>query len=446
MRKAILVICCLSTALHIFSQRPWSLRECIDFAIENNIEIKQQNIQVQNAEINLNTTKNSRLPDLNANLSEQYSIGRSGTSTSGEYVNSNTLNTRFDISSSTPVFTGFRIQNQTKADVFSLKSSMEGLEKAIQNLEIQITSYYLDILFKKEILKVYQEQVALTEKQITKTEILVENGKVALAQLYDIKAQLAKDQLNMTTANNDLNLSLLDLSQALNLKSSSNFDIEIPDLSAVAISKNAVSRLLTPEAVYQQALNIKPHVKEALYRLEGSKYALKVARAGYSPTLAFNIGYSNSFGHVYGNNFPNASFSEQLKNNYQTYAGLTLSIPIFNRFETRNQVRKSQLEIRNQEYNLMNVKLAMYKEIQQAYQNAVAAEAKYISTERAYEAALESFKYVEERYQVGKSTAFEYSEAQTKLITSRSEQIQAKYDYVFRSKILDFYQGIEIQL
>jgi outer membrane protein len=193
-------------------------------------------------------------------------------------------------------------------------------------------------------------------------------------------------------------------------------------------------------------LDNKPHVREALYQIESSKYNLKAAKSGYWPTLSFGVSYSNGFNHVYRSETANEAVSEQLKNNYRAGIGLTLSIPIFDRFDTRNQVRKARLEVQNQELNLVNVKLNLYKEIQQAYQNAIAAESKYISTEKAYDAALESFKYAEERYQVGKATVFEYSEAQTKLISSRSEQIQAKYDFVFRSKILDFYQGKEINL
>lgn len=429
-----------------YAQDAWSLRECIDFAIQNNIDIKQQQLQVESAEIDLNSSKNSRLPDLNATIGQSFNFGRSPSYATGTYDENNSSNTQLTVSSNLPIFTGFKIPNQIKASEFNLKASIEGLEKAKNNMELQITSYYLDILFKKEILKVYQEQAALTQKQVDKTQIMVDAGKVPLSQLYDIKAQLAKDLLNVTTANNDLNISLLDLSQALNLKSASGFDIETPDLSDVIISQKYLSSLKTPDEVYQRALDVKPHIREAIYKVQNSKYNLKVAQADYWPTLNLGLSYSNGFNHVYNSESGNDAISDQIKNNYRASIGFTLNIPIFNRFDTRNQVRKSKLDIQNQEYNLINVKLAMYKEIQQAYQNAIAAEAKYISTEKAYDAALESFKYVEERYQVGKSTAFEYSEAQTKLISSRSEQIQAKFDYVFRTKILDFYQGKEIDI
>jgi len=444
MKKYILVACCLLPAFFASSQKQWSLRECIDYAIENNVEIKQQDLNVKNADIDLNTIKSSRLPDVNASLGQRFNFGRSPNPGTGIYEENKASSTSLYLESNTPIFTGFKIPNQIKMNEMDLKAAMEGLEKARDNMQLQIASYYLDILFKKEILKVYQEQEALTEKQVTRTNILVETGKVALSQLYDIKAQLAKDQLNVTTANNDLKLSLLDLAQAMNLTSVADFDVEVPAIPQNSLPANVLSSLVSPDLVYEQSLQVKPHVKEAEYKIEGSKYGLKVAQAAYWPTLSLGLSYNNAFSHIYGSD--NAKIGDQLKNNYRAVIGLTLSIPIFNRFETRNQVRKARLDIQNQELNLMNVKLALYKEIQQAYQNAVAAESKYVSTEKAYEAAAESFKYAEERYQIGKSTVFEYSEAQTKLINSRSEQIQAKYDFVFRTKILDFYQGKEIDI
>ena len=445
MKKYIIAVSCLLLSFSINSQSAWNLRQCIDYAIDNNIEIKQQDLQVKGADINLSTSKNSRLPNLNASVSQSYNFGRGISGLTNAYESTNMANTSLSVVSATPIFTGFRITNQIKADELSLKASMEGLNKAKDNMQLQITSYFLDVLFKKEILKVYEEQVSLTQKQVDKTSILVDAGKVALSQLYDIKAQLAKDELNVTTSGNDLKNSLLNLAQALNLQNIDGFDIEAPALEEGALSDNDVlANLMKPNQVYDMALGVKPHVKEAVYNVESSKKMLKVAQAGYWPTLNFNMGYTNAFQRIY--NSPNISFKDQFSNNAGEYFSFSLSIPLFNRFETRNQVRKARLDIQNQELILDNVKLALYKEIQQAYQNATSSQAKFISTEKAYDAALVSFKYAEERYAVGKTSVFEYNEAQTKLISSKSEQIQAKYDFVFRSKILDFYQGREINI
>lgn len=441
MKKQIISCSLLLVCLCSQAQNKWTLRQCVDYAVENNIELKQQSLDVKNSEINLSTSKNSRLPDLNASMGQSFNFGRStlGTNVS-EAVNSS--RSSFSVSTSVPIFTGFRIPNQIKADELTLQAAMEGLKKVQENLELQVVSLYLDVLFKKEILKAYQEQAGLSKQQVERTSMLVESGKVPTSQLYDIKAQLAKDESNVTMADNDLALSLLNLSQALNLASNDAFDIEEPKVDNIV--DNNLGSVLPPNQVYQMALGIKPHIKEAEYKLESSKKTLKVAQAGYWPTLGFSAGYSTSYQSVSGQD--NVSFSKQIRDFGSEYLSFSLSIPIFNRFETRNRVRSARLSIENQNLALDNVKLALYKEIQQAYQSAVSSQAKYNSASKAYEAADESFKYARERYDIGKSTVFEFNEAQTKLLTSKSERIQAKYDFIFRAKILDFYQGKEIDI
>ncbi len=446
MKKYIIAVGCLLLTLSAQSQSGWTLRQCIDFAIEHNIEIMQQDLKVKGADVDLNSSKNEQLPDLTGAVGQSFNFGRSPNASTGVFEAKTASLTSFSVSTSVPIFTGFRIQNQIKANELSLYAAMAGLNKAKENMELQITAYFLDVLFKKEILKVFKEQVSLTQTQVERTAILVETGKVAQSQLYDIKAQLAKDELNVTTSDNDLKLSLLNLSQALNLQTMEDFDIEAPKLTETVMVEDVLSGLVKPDVVYDQAVQARPHVKEAEFNVESTKKALKVAQAGYWPTLTFGASYDNSFSHVYDTDIPNSAIAHQLRDNYRIALGLNLSVPIFNRFQTRNQVRQARLNIENQQLILDNVKLALFKEIQQAYQNATAAQAKFISTEKAYEAAAESFKYAEERYQIGKTSVFEYNEAQTKLISSKSEQIQSKYDFVFRSKILDFYQGKEIDM
>lgn len=423
-------------------QHKWSLRECVDYAIQNNIEIRQQDINVKNKEIDLSTSRNSRLPDLNAQMGQSFNFQKSSTLGTSTFDARNSATTSFSISSSMPLFTGFRIPNQVKADEFNLYAATEGLKKAKENLELQIVSLYLDVLFKKEILGAYKEQADLSKQQVDRTQILVESGKVPASQLYDMKAQQAKDDLNVTVANNDLTLSLLNLSQALNITNDDNFDIREPNTGDII--SNSLSSIIPPQQIYRIALGIKPHIKEAEFKVENSKRLLKVAQAGHWPTLGLEFGYSTRYQKIFGQDVYN--FSKQIKDNSSEYISLGLSIPIFNRFQVRNQVRTARLNIENQYLELDNVRLALFKEIQQAYQSAVSAQAKFSSSEVAYEAADVSLQYAQERYDVGKSTVFEYNEAKTKLLTSKSEQIQAKYDFLFRTKILDFYQGKPIDI
>lgn len=449
--KKLIVSCGLfCLCLCIQAQKKWTLRECVDYAVENNIELRQEALNVKSAEIELNTSKNSRLPNLNASIEQSFNFGQSQDYSTGTYKSNNAANSNFSIVSQTPLFTGFRIPNQIKVDKLNLMAATEGLQKAKENLELQVVSLYLDVLRNKEILRAFQEQADLSKLQVERTEILVESGKVPASQLYDIKAQQAKDDLNVTTGANDLALSLLNLSQSLNLPDANSFDIREP-ISEDVVTDN-ISSVIPPDQVYKLSLGIKPHVKEAEYKLESTKKALKVEEAAYWPTLELRMSYSTGYTHVYGAKYETpvleemAGFSSQINDNQRQYIGFSLSIPIFNRFQTRNKVRSAHLSIENQSLALDNVKLALYKEIQQAYQSAIGAHATYISTGKAETAAEVSLKYAQERYDIGKSTAFEYSEAKTKLLTSRSERIRAKYDFIFRAKILDFYQGKPIDV
>jgi outer membrane protein len=422
------------------------LRQCIDYAVENNINIKQQALNVENAKLDLSTSKNSRLPDLSAGISQGFSFGRSQSAATGMYEENNASSTSFSVSSSMPLFTGLRIPNEIKMNELNLQAATETLKKAKDDIALQVASVYLETLFKKELLKVYQEQAELSRIQVERTHTLVEAGKVPESQLFDIKAQLAKDELNVTNAQNDLALSLLNLSQALNIRDAGSFDISEPVLGDVI--GNNISSILPVEQIYQAAIAVKPQVKEQEYLLESSHKSLKIAESGHWPTLSLGLSYNNGFNHIY--NLPagvsNSPISDQLKLNQRENIGLSLNIPIFNRFQTRNRVRAAKLNIQNYELSLDNTKLSLYKEIQQAYQSAVSAQARYNSTEKACEAADEAFKYAEERYGVGKSTVFEYNEARTKLLSSKSEQVQAKYDFLFRAKILDFYRGVAINI
>lgn len=445
MKKALILSVLFYFCGYINAQEKWTLDQCIKYATANNIQVKQQALTVENAKTSLSTSRNSRLPDLNANVGHQYNFGRVASVSDGTFVKSTAMSSSTDgqVVSYTPIFTGFRIPNQIKADKLNLLAAIQGLQKAKENLELQITTYYLDVLFNKEILNTYIEQTNISKQQIEKTQILLDGGKVPLSQLYDAKAQLAKDELNVTNAQNNLDLSLLNLKQSLNL-TRGEFDVTEPTLGDV-IADN-IKSILPPSQIYQTAINIKPQVKEAEYTMQGNERLVKVAQAGYYPTLQFGASYYTGFNHSYAKGAINDGIGSQMNDNSRESFGLSLSIPIFTRFEVRNKVRAARIQVENSRLEVENVKLNLFKEIQQAYQNAIAAQAKFESAEKSLSASEESAKYAQDKYDVGKSTVYEYNEVQTKLLSSKSDLIQAKYDFLFRAKILDFYSGIPISL
>lgn len=426
------------------SANKWDLESCIRYAIEHNINLKQKELEQSNKEVELNTAKSGWLPDLNANIGQNFDFGRSPSKT-GVIVDQNSANTSANITLSMPLFDGMKTVNDIAAKRLDLKAAMENLNKAKEDLSLQVATYFLQVLYDKDVQKVSELQLALTEEQIGKTEALVNAGKVPLSQLYDIKAQAANDEVSLTEARNNVRLALLDLAQSLELeRNEGNFDIEAPEVDNVISSY--MGSILPPDDIYRHAVTYKPQIKEQEYLLESMKKQLKVAKSNYFPKLNFGASYSNGYYHYYTGDVEFPSFSDQLSQNGRKTIGFSLSIPLFNRFQVRNGVRSTRIGIHNQELMMENAKKSLYKEIQQAYYNATAAQKKYIASGKSVKASEEAFRYAEDRYNAGKSTVFEFNEAKTKYAKSLVEEAQAKFNFILRAKILDFYNGTPIRL
>jgi outer membrane protein len=426
-------------------QTEWTLEACIRRAVEHNVELKQRAEEQTSREIELHTSENSWLPNLNASAGQNVDFGRSP-SKDGTIVDRNSANSSFGIQMSMPVFQGFRIPNTIAARRLNLQAATAALNKAKDDLAVNVASFFLQALYSREIRRIAELQVSLTAEQVKRTDALVNAGKAPASQLYDIRAQLAKDEATLTEARNSCSLALLDLAQALELERfSSDFDVVAPEIDDPVAALSA--SLLPPEDIYANAVIVKPQVMEQQYLLESQKRMLRVAQSNYYPSLNLNASYGNGFYRYFGtNDATNVPFSDQLRQNERKTVGLSLTIPLFNRFEIRNSVRTARVGIRTREWMLESVRKALYKEIQQAYFNATAARDQYIASGKSVEASREAFSYAEERYNAGKNSVYEYNEAKTKYAQSLSQQAQAKYNFIFRAKILDFYNGIELKL
>ena len=452
--KALFILVFLSASTLLSAQsKLWSLEDCIQYAVEHNISIKQLVIRKNVAEVNLNTSQMSRLPNLNATGGQSWNFGR--TNIESDYKNRSQSGTNLSIGSSIPLFTGFRIPNEIARDKLDLETSVLNLEKAKEDLALNVASLFLQVLFNKELLKISQEQLSLSQSQIDRTRALTDAGKVPLSQLYDIEAQVANDRVSVIQAENNLRLALLDLAQSLELQQSADFDIISPAIDNVITEY--MSSVQPPQTVFDNAVRIKPVIKAQELQVQSAEKTLAIAKSGYYPTLNLSMGIGTTYYYLYGKNYAtlptgeqilvsNEAFSSQIKNKMGESIGLNLSIPIFNRYSVRNQVKNARFNIENQQLELENTRKSLYKEIETAYLNAVAAQEKYNASQQAIKSTSESFNYAKERYETGKSSVFEFNEARTRLIRSRSEEIQAKYDYIFRTKILDFYNGIPIKL
>jgi outer membrane protein len=425
--------------------KQWALEECIRYAVENNVSLKQREQDEESRKVDMKASQSSWIPDVNVYFGQNVDFGRSPAS-DNVIVDRNSANSSLQAQVTMPVFNGFKLTNNMAVRKMNFKAATEALNKAREDLALNVASYYLQALYNKEILNIAGLQVNLTKEQLTKTEVLVEAGKVPMSQLYDMQAQLAKDEVTLTEAQNNVNLALLDLVQALEMERlGANFDIVQPEMKD-AIADN-IQSIIPPDNIYDNAITFKPQIKEQEFLLESRKKSLRVAQADYYPRLNFSAGYGNGYYRYFGaDDIASIPLSDQIKQNERKTISLNVTIPIFNRFGVRSNVRQARIGIVNQELTIENNKKTLYKEIQQAYFTAIAAQEKYTASGKSVAASKEALTYAEERYTAGRSTVFEYNESKTKYAQSLSEQAQAKYSVIPRAKILDFYNGLPITL
>lgn len=416
----------------------WTLQKCIDYAIENNISVKQVQINSENQEIRLNTARNSRLPAVNASLGQNASFGR-GPGRDGTTVDHTQLSTSLGASANVTVFEGMRIKQDIAGRNFDFQAALKDLERAREDVSLNITSLYLKVLLNKELVKVAENKVELSRQQLERSEVLVKNGRNPESDLYESKALLANDEMSLTQSRNTLLLSLLDLSQALNLDDKEGFDIQTPDLGAITLA--SMSRLESPTTVYDYAVGNRPRILAEKLRLKSSEKALLSARTGLYPSISLGGGYSNGYYFSIYEGARNAAFFNQLKNNGSEYIGLSINIPIFNRLTTRNNIRMARNSIRIQELAITEAQQSLRKQIEQSYYSADAAYQQYLSAEKSLDAARVAFRFQKEKADAGRSTIFDYNDAKTRMEKAESDMVQAKFNFIFYKKILDFYAG-----
>ena len=421
-------------------QSAWSLRQCCDYAIEHNISIKQQQNQCRQRELDLSTAKNSRLPDLNGSLSQNFSFGR-GLTSQNTYTNTNTSSTSLQLGTSIPLFTGFEIPNQIKLNQLNLEAATADLEKAKNDIRMQVAQAYVQILYDMEMADVAHRQVAIDSAQVARLQAFVKNGKASGAELSQQKATMAHSRLTATQADNNLKLSILSLSQLLELPSPDGFSVVRPSLESVD-NLMAQDHLTTPDQIYAEALGIKPEILSQQLKLKGTAHQIKIAQAGNYPTLSLSGGLGTNYYKTSG--FKGDGFGKQLENNFSQYIGLSMSIPIFNRFQTRNRIRSARIDQANQQLQLDNTKKTLYKEIQQVYYNAQNAQSKTQSSAEAVQSSKDAFQLTQAKYENGKSTITEFNEAKNNYLKSESDLVQARYENLYQHALLEFYRGKDL--
>lgn len=433
MKKLLLIISIVTLSFGGRAQKAWTLEECVDYAMEHNVTILQSIISQNSAEYQYKMAKSAWLPTVSANASQSFGFGQSP-SYNGVYVSDNSTSTSFGISLGMPIFNGLSLYNQMKSSSLEMNASKKDLEAAKYDLKLLIMSYYMQVVYNKELKSIAEKQLTLTQEQHGKTQQLYELGKVPQSDVYESAAQVATAKSSMVQAENNLMLSILDIVQALELDDMEGFDVVEPQ------EFNPIESAMLPsqESTYEFALNHQPRMEAANMRLEKAEYDIKSSKSSWYPSLSFFAGYSNGY-YKYFNQDYNQPFDEQISNNGRTSFGVSLNVPIFNAMQTKYRVEQTKLSIENQELAINTEKKQLKKEIQQAYYNALAAEQKYKAAEETYQSAQIAYDFSRESFEAGRATLLELNESKNRLFKSESEMLQAKYEYLYRVEVLDFY-------
>ncbi|SHI92834.1 outer membrane protein [Tangfeifania diversioriginum] len=423
------------------AQEEWTLQKCIDYALENNIQIKRQELNTQYSRNQVNQARADRLPNLNAGASNNFSYGRS-LNNDNVYENVNSTQLTGYVNSNITLFNGFTLQKTIEQSRLDLQAAIQDLEKTKDDIILNIAAAYLEILFAEELAQIAEAQIEVTSQQIDRTQKLIEAGSLARGALLEIEAQLAREELQLVNDKNRVKLAYLNLYQLLELPVEKSFEIKAPVLPEVKANVTMAHSF----DVFSEAVKIRPEIEAARLRVESAKRQLDIVKGNRYPSLSFGANYNNQYYNIMNSDFEQLPFGEQLKSNSRYGFGFTLNIPIFNRFQVKNGVSNAKLQITDYEYQLQTSRNLLRKDIEQAYTNALAALNRYVSSEKAVESTREAFRYTEEKFNVGMVNSVEYNQSKNNLTTAQSELLQARYEYIFRAKILDFYNGVPIEL
>jgi len=457
----------------LLAQKIWTLEDCINYALENNLDIQKQVLMVESNKKNLLQSALSMLPDLNANGTNVWNFGQTIDQYTNTFATSTVRSNNFYLQSGFTIFNGLQKFNTVKQGQINVLASKYDLDVLKNDISLMVAGYYLDILFNGELQDVANEQLAITTAQVDRIEKMVDAGSSAKGDLLNIQAQKASEELALVEADNRLSISILSLQQLIDTPVSRDFQIEKPALKLVQAPKE----LITPEIIYEHALKVRPEIQAADLRVQAARKSLAIARGTLYPSLTFagswGTGYSGVAKEIdptvdpvvtlqktgitqlsrdtvlsYSMDYTTRviSFNDQLHQNENQSLGFYLRVPIFNGWTSRNSISQAKINQAQSELNLDIKKRDLRKLIEQAYADAVASLKKFNSSEEKVRAQQESFKYTQQKFDVGMMTSFDYNNSKKDLTKAESDLLQAKYDFIFKTTILDFYMGNPIRI
>ncbi|WP_233898021.1 TolC family protein [Tenacibaculum piscium] len=435
-----------------FSQKKWTLKECVSQALSHNISVKQQQSAIESAKMDVEIAKGNFLPNLGFENSHRSTFGLSS-GVNGVNTSQDRYVTNFGLATSGTIFNGFRNLNTKKQAVLAVKSNDLELAKIENDISLNVVNAYLNVLFAKENLAVAKAQILISKQQFKNITIKFDAGAVAKGAVLNAESTVANDVQKLVTQENTLNFALLSLAQLLQVSSDA-FDI-------ATINIENPSKILlydSEKEVFTKAVANRPEIQKALLNIENETLAIKKAKGAYLPTLTYSANTSTSYFTVFGEpdvllqrnpvtntvtSIPNG-FSTQLENNVSYMLALSLNIPIFNRFQTKNNITKAFINKQQREFVLEREKLQLEQEIARSFLDAKAAAKSFEASEISLSAQKEALKNAQTRYDYGAITQVDFDQIHNRFVNAKSAMIRAKYDYIFKTKVLKFYFGESI--
>ena len=422
------------------AQEVITIKQAVERMLQNNINVKQSALDVATADVNLSQSRAALFPTLNAGASNDLSFGRSLDQTTFQIRNQALSVTNGRLSTGVDLFGGLVKMNQIRQNKILLEAGKSALERTKNDLVLQVVTSYFQVVFNDDLLKASQEQLVVAQQTLERENALMDAGNKTMADISQAKAQVATAELNVTNAQNQLTISYLTLAQLMEMQAdSANFKVVAPTIDDI----NYAQKSYNVNEVFTEALNRYPNIKLAQLNREAAEVGVKVAKGFQYPTLSLNGGIGSSYSYVFDED-NNQPFTDQVNQRFNQFVGLSLQIPIFNGLTAKSNVKRAKIQYQgfiNQEQLEKN---NLNKVVAQAVADLRAADARYGSTEKTFNAQKDAFMVIEERYNVGLVNSLDYNTARTNRNRAEIDFIQAKYDLLFRSKVIDFYLGREI--
>ena len=457
------------------SVRVLTVQECVEIAINNNLTVRRSLLQKDGAKITYDQSRAAKLPTLNANGSYGYNFGRSIDPVSNQFIAQEIQFTSLGGNASVTLFNWFRLANTAQQNQLAYEASEYNVEKARNDISLNIATFYLNVILNRELVDNAKYQLESSQKQLARTRILVANGSLPRTNELELVSQVATNEVNLINAQNNLDLAFLSLKQAMLVPASQKIDIVVPEIDLI----DEAGKLPTPEEVYVKAIELMPEIRSAELQMKSAQLGVKVAEASFTPTVSLNANMSTNYSNIAdvprpiiaGSNMvtqqignvgslsgepvyteievpnvvgedPSFGYSEQFKANLSKSVALGVTVPIFNNLRVSSSVQRAKISLQEAEIAHVEQKNLLRQNIETAYNNAFSASKTYAASQKQVDALEETFRSIENQYNLGAANFTDYQVASNNLFRAKSDLVRAKYDFVFKQKILDFYQGI----